>query len=91
MAEAVEAGTESVTIEAIGHRGDGIARTERGVLHVPFTLPGELVAVSREGEGRARLVAIGTASPERVAPICRHFGVCGSCALQMMPLDATVN
>ena len=94
MAEAVEARTESVTIEAIGHRGDGIARTERGVLHVPFTLPGERVAVAlpsgaKEDEGRARLVAIEMASPERVAPICRHFGTCGSCALQMMPLDAT--
>ena len=36
-----------------------------------------------------RIVEILAPSPERVAPICRHFGACGGCALQMMPLEAT--
>jgi 23S rRNA (cytidine1920-2'-O)/16S rRNA (cytidine1409-2'-O)-methyltransferase len=32
--------TEIVTVEAIGHRGDGIFRTPEGTGYVPFALPG---------------------------------------------------
>jgi len=83
---------EVVVIEAIGHRGDGIATTHDGALYVPFTLPGERVAVERQRHhkaDRASIVEIVLPSPERVPPLCRHFGTCGGCALQMMPLDAT--
>jgi 23S rRNA (uracil1939-C5)-methyltransferase len=79
---------ETVTIEMLGHRGDGIVRGAAGPLYVPFTLPGERVLVERTGE-RGRIVEMLAASPERVAPLCRHFGVCGGCALQMLPLEAT--
>jgi 23S rRNA (uracil1939-C5)-methyltransferase len=80
--------TESVTIDRIGHRGDGIAETEAGPVYVPFTLPGETVRISRSGK-RARLAEIITPSPERTEPPCPHFGSCGGCALQMMALAAT--
>jgi 23S rRNA (uracil1939-C5)-methyltransferase len=83
---------EVVVIQAIGHRGDGIATTHHGPLYVPFTLPGERVAVERQAPhkaDRASIVEIIVPSPERVAPVCRHFGHCGGCALQMLPLDAT--
>jgi len=80
--------TEVVSIEAIGHRGDGIVSTPDGPLYVPFTLPGERVAIERRGD-RGRLVEVVAPSPDRTAPICRHFGRCGGCALQMTPLEAT--
>lgn len=79
---------ETVTIEALGHRGDGIVRDPWGPLYVPFTLPGERVLIEREGE-RGRLVELLEPSPQRVAPVCRHFGRCGGCSLQMLPLPAT--
>ena len=79
---------EIVTIDALGHRGDGIARSADGPIYVPFTLPGERVSVERSGE-RGKIVELLEASPQRVAPICRHFGTCGGCALQMLSLDAT--
>lgn len=72
---------ETVTIDRLGHLGDGIAETADGPLFVPFALPGERVAVSRSG-GRAELLAVETASPDRITPACRHFGDCGGCALQ---------
>ncbi len=78
---------ETVTITAIGYRGDGIAEGSPP-LYVPFTLPGERVLIEREAD-RGRLIEIVAASPERVAPLCRHFGTCGGCALQMMPPDRT--
>jgi 23S rRNA (uracil1939-C5)-methyltransferase len=79
---------ETVTVETIGHRGDGVVTTPDGPLYVPFTLPGETVAVERDGN-RARIVEILAPSPERVTPICKHFGTCGGCSLQMMSLEAT--
>ncbi len=80
--------TEVVTIDEIGHRGDGIARRPGGAVYVPFTLPGERVGIERNGE-RGRLVEVLESSPERTAAPCRHFGTCGGCALQMMPLAAS--
>ena len=71
-------------INRLGRRGEGIAETPAGPVHVPYTLPGETVAVE-DWPGHAdrrRLVHVDSASPERIAPICPHFGVCGGCALQ---------
>lgn len=76
----------SVTIAAMGAQGDGIAETEQGRVFVPFTLPGETVRaeiVGRRGDGwMARLIDIEVPSAQRVAPPCRHFGVCGGCMMQ---------
>lgn len=77
---------EIVEIARIGHRGDGIAETGDGSVYVPFTLPGEAVRIERDGE-RGRLVSVEKASPERSEPVCRHFGTCGGCALQMLSRD----
>ena len=76
--------TERLAIAELGHRGDGVARTQAGLVYVPYTLPGETAEVE-EWPGhpdRRRLVRIEAASHERVAAICPHFGACGGCALQ---------
>ncbi|HUS52782.1 MAG TPA: class I SAM-dependent RNA methyltransferase [Thermohalobaculum sp.] len=70
---------DEVEIETLGAKGDGVA--EGGALFVPYTLPGERVRVVRHGE-RARADEILTASPDRIKPVCPHFGACGGCALQ---------
>ncbi len=51
---------------------------------MPYTLAGETVEVDHVTghPDRARLLAITTASPERIEPFCQHFGVCGGCAIQ---------
>jgi 23S rRNA (uracil1939-C5)-methyltransferase len=48
---------------------------------VPLTLPGEQVRVFPEGS-RAELDSILSPSPDRIAPLCPHFGECGGCSLQ---------
>jgi 23S rRNA (uracil1939-C5)-methyltransferase len=68
-------------IARLGAQGDGIAETEAGAVYIPFTLPGETVAADM-ADTRGVLTEILQASPDRAAPICRHFGTCGGCALQ---------
>lgn len=76
-----EGRVERIAIGEVGHQGDGIATAAEGRLFVPYSLPGETVEIERAGE-RVKLVRILVPSPERVPPVCPHFGVCGGCALQ---------
>jgi 23S rRNA (uracil1939-C5)-methyltransferase len=71
-----------LTIDHIGRQGDGVASA--GPIYVPYTLPGEMVEVEPwpGHPDRAHLLRVETASAERIAPICPHFGICGGCALQ---------
>lgn len=75
---------ERLTIDHLGRFGDGIASTPAGSVYVAYTLPGETVEVEPwpGHPDRAHLVRVTHASPEQIAPICPHFGVCGGCALQ---------
>jgi 23S rRNA (uracil1939-C5)-methyltransferase len=68
-------------IGALGAQGDGISETAAGTRYVPFALPGERVAAGT-AYGLPRLLS--APSPERMAPVCRHFGTCGGCAAQHM-------
>ncbi len=70
-----------LTITALGKRGEGAAPHDGRTVYVPYTLPGETVRADIDGE-QARLLAIETPSPDRVAPFCQYFGRCGGCLLQ---------
>jgi 23S rRNA (uracil1939-C5)-methyltransferase len=76
--------TERLAIARMGHRGDGVADTPDHAVYVPYALPGETVEVEAVPghPDRRRLLAVKVASPERIAPICPHFGTCGGCAVQ---------
>ena len=73
--------TQPLDIARLGAQGDGVADTPAGPVFVPYVLAGERVQADLRGE-RARLVAVLNPSPNRIAPICRHFTHCGGCALQ---------
>jgi 23S rRNA (uracil1939-C5)-methyltransferase len=73
--------SEEVSIAAMGRQGDGVAETPGGRVHVAFTLPGERVEIARDGE-RGTLLNVLEPASQRIAPVCRHFGTCGGCALQ---------
>lgn len=76
--------TEQLKISRIGHRGDGIADTNTGPVYVPYALPGETVTVEPVAghPDRRHLLSVDHASHERAAPVCKHFGICGGCAMQ---------
>ena len=75
---------ERLVISDIGHRGDGVADGPDEPIYVPGALPGETVEVAPVPghPDRRQLLAVETPSPERIAPICPHFGICGGCAVQ---------
>jgi 23S rRNA (uracil1939-C5)-methyltransferase len=75
---------ERLAITRLGSRGDGVADTEVGSVYVPYALPGETTEVEPwpGHPDRRRLAKVDIASPDRITPICPHFGVCGGCALQ---------
>jgi 23S rRNA (uracil1939-C5)-methyltransferase len=81
--------TETVTIEKLGAQGDGIASSAGGPAYVPFSLPGETVAIARV-KSQGTIMSITTPSPNRQESPCRHFGpdgvngTCGGCTLQHM-------
>jgi 23S rRNA (uracil1939-C5)-methyltransferase len=81
-----EVGPVRAVIDVMGARGHGVAGQGRGKMFVPFTLPGEHVLLQHSGL-RAKLAAIESPSPDRIEPVCKHFGACGGCALQHWHAD----
>ena len=85
--------TETVTIDILGAQGDGIFHASNGPVYVPFSLPGETLAIARVKD-HGTIISYGETSPDRIAPACRHFGPdgkggsCGGCSLQHMAKPA---
>jgi len=70
-----------LTIDRLGHHGDGIAMGEYGPIYVPGCLPGEEV----EGDlvkDTLTNVRIVTPSANRVKQPCAHARTCGGCLIQ---------
>jgi 23S rRNA (uracil1939-C5)-methyltransferase len=75
-----------VEIEKPIYGGAFLARAEGKAVFVSLTLPGEQARVrvteSKHGYATAEAEEIVRAAPERIAPACQHFGVCGGCNYQ---------
>jgi 23S rRNA (uracil1939-C5)-methyltransferase len=86
-AESVDAVADQlVRIEKPIYGGAFLARIEGKAVFVPLALPGEEARVrivdGKRGYATAEVEEIVTASPQRVAPSCPHFGACGGCQYQ---------
>ena len=76
-----------VHIEKLVSGGEGLARTEYGIVLVPGVLKGETVEIDsihrRKGVLRGIVSRIIKPAPERVSPFCHHFiEGCGGCQWQ---------
>ena len=75
-----------LTIERLGHRGDGVGLHDGRWVYVPLTAPGDRVRVALGepvGGGIAsRLLELVAGGNDRAEPPCQHFGACGGCLLQ---------
>lgn len=71
--------------------GMAIAKTEDGVVFVPFVAPGDVVDIQvtkkKHSYMEGRAVRFEKYSDERTEPFCEHFGTCGGCKWQHLPYD----
>ncbi len=83
-----------VMIESLTHEGRGLARVEGKAVFVDGALAGERVRFRYTRLQRhfdeGRVVEVLESSPQRVAPRCAHFGVCGGCSLQHQAPEAQI-
>lgn len=85
---------EAVEITAVAGEGRALARVGEMVLFVPFVVPGDVVDVRitkkkhnfMEGEA----IRIVRESPQRMRPVCAHFGLCGGCKWQCLPYSEQI-
>jgi 23S rRNA (uracil1939-C5)-methyltransferase len=81
-----------VEIQKPIYGGAFLARLDGKAVFVPLTLPGEQASIriieNRRGYATAEAEQIVTTAPERIAPQCPHFGVCGGCHYQHANYDA---
>ena len=81
-----------ITIEKLIYGGEGLGHHDGSTVFVPFVLPAERVVAEPVEQKkkfiRARVARVLEPSPERVAPRCPHFGVCGGCDYQHAPYES---
>ena len=81
-------------ISDLSHDGRGVAHVEGKAVFVADALPGERVRARIVRKHRhfneAQTEEVLRASPQRVAPRCIHYGVCGGCALQHLEAGAQI-
>jgi 23S rRNA (uracil1939-C5)-methyltransferase len=85
--------TVTVKVSGMGHGGMAFGRdAAKRMVFVPYAIPGETVRVEivedKQRFARGRLLEVIAASPERVAPRCPHFPLCGHSAYQHIAYPA---
>lgn len=82
-------------IEKLVYGGDGLARTDQGVVFVPRTAPGDVVEAEiterKKDYSTARLTKIHEASPDRQQPDCPNYETEGCCHWQHIRYDKQVD
>lgn len=75
-------------IKNLSHDGRGVAKLAGKTVFIEGGLPGETVNFTyykrKPRYDLGRVMEVLKPSPDRVAPLCPHFGLCGGCALQHM-------
>ena len=81
---------EKVTITDVAAEGKAIARVNDMVVFVPFVAPGDVIDIQltrkKHSYAEGKAVHFHEYSPLRAVPFCEHFGVCGGCKWQGLPL-----
>jgi 23S rRNA (uracil1939-C5)-methyltransferase len=70
-----------LTIDRLGHLGDGVALGPDGPVFVPQALPGEVIEGDVQGDAVPSFRIV-TPSVNRVRPPCAHARTCGGCMMQ---------
>lgn len=80
---------EQLEITDIAAEGKAIGKVDDLVVFVTNAIPGDVVNVQvtkkRKSFREGHPIEFTTLSPDRVEPVCEHFGTCGGCKWQMLP------
>ena len=81
----------TVTIEDMGHDGEGIGKVDGYTVFVKDAVIGDTVQAkimkTKKNYGYARLMEIITPSPDRVEPLCPYARQCGGCQIQALSYE----
>jgi 23S rRNA (uracil1939-C5)-methyltransferase len=83
---------QEILLTTLAYGGDAMGRLEDGrAVFVPFGLLGERARIrlteEKRGFARGELAEILEASPHRIVPRCKHFGICGGCHYQNLSYE----
>jgi 23S rRNA (uracil1939-C5)-methyltransferase len=83
-----------LSIEKLVYGGDGLGHADGNTVFVPYVMPGEQVRANTRARKKkviwADLVAVTSAASGRQAARCPHFGKCGGCHYQHIPLEEQI-
>ncbi len=83
--------TQTVEIESLAYRGEGIGHVQNKVIFVPLTAPGDTVELTvsenRKNYLRGMVNQFNKRSSHRVVPLCDYFGECGGCHWQHLQYE----
>lgn len=76
-------------ITDVAAEGNALGRLDEYVVFIPYGAPGDVADIQlvkkKKSFAEGRIVEIKKPSPERIAPRCSHFTVCGGCRWQHLP------
>ena len=83
---------EYISITGTAAKGKALAKHEDGrVIFIKEGVPGDLVDLrvikKRKNYFEAEIIKIHKRAPQRITPVCAHFGICGGCKWQHMTYD----
>jgi 23S rRNA (uracil1939-C5)-methyltransferase len=83
---------EHVSITGTAAKGKALAKHEDGrVIFIKEGVPGDLVDLrvvkKRKNYFEAEITKLHKGAPNRITPVCSHFGVCGGCKWQHMTYE----
>lgn len=92
MTQPTQPAAPLISIEKPIYGGSFLARLDGKAVFVPLVLPGEQARIrvvqSRSGYSTAEADEILAVAPERIAPACPHYGICGGCHYQHATYEA---
>lgn len=78
----------TLQIDSLAFEGKGIAKLNGKIIFVRNAIPGDVAKIqitkNKTNYAEADLVEIIKPSPNRIDPVCKHFGICGGCSFQNM-------
>ncbi len=81
-------------VESLSHDGKGICRVEGKAIFVSGALPGEQIRFSfrphKKSYDEGNLLEVIKASPDRIEPKCKHYGVCGGCSFMHLSSEKQI-